>query len=244
MVNLKIDNKTVAAAEGTTVLDTAIKAGIYIPTLCHQENLSPDGACRLCTVEIISGGKPGVSTACTYPVAEGLEVKTKSERAVAARRLALELLLAQRPHSTRLQQLARELGVEPPGFALKQRECILCRLCVRTCRERVGVEAITFIAQGVERGVDQATVVHSYEKCIGCNSCVYICPTDAITARDVLDTRTITTPSGKLQFKLRQCQVCGNYWSPEKQVAYIIKRGNLAPDAFDICPECRGLPAV
>jgi bidirectional [NiFe] hydrogenase diaphorase subunit len=239
MVRLKLDNKVVDAEEGATVLDTATKIGIYIPTLCYHESLTPGGSCRLCVVEIIANGTSGLVTACTYPVEAGLEVRTNSERVVAARRLALELLLAQRPHSARLQELAKELGIEKPSFTIKEHECILCGLCVRTCCEIVGADAINFIAQGIDRGVDEAQVVHSLEKCIGCDSCAYICPTDAILVDDVGDTRILTTPSGKLKFKLKKCNTCGKYWAPEKQLDYIIKKANLPPDAFDNCLDCR-----
>jgi len=239
MVRLKIDNKVVDAEEGATVLDAATKIGIYIPTLCYHESLTPGGSCRLCVVEIVANGTSGLVTACTYPVEAGLEVRTNSERLVKARRLALELLLAQRPHSARLQELAKELGIDKPSFTLKEQECILCGLCVRTCREIVGADAINFIAQGIDRGVDEAQVVHLSEKCIGCDSCAYICPTDAIMVEDVGDTRILTTPGGKMEFKLKKCNTCGKYWAPEKQLDYIIKKANLAPDAFDNCPDCR-----
>jgi len=239
MVRLKIDNKVVEAEEGTTVLDAAIKVGINIPTLCYHESLTPGGSCRLCVVEIMANGTSGLVTACTYPVEAKLEVRANSERVVAARRLALELLLAQRPHSAKLQELAKELGIEKPSFTLKEQECILCGLCVRTCLEIVGADAINFIAQGIDRGVDEAKVVHLLEKCIGCDSCAYICPTDAIMVEDVGDTRILTTPGGKLEFKLKKCNTCGKYWAPEKQLDYIIKKANLAADAFDNCPDCR-----
>jgi len=172
-------------------------------------------------------------------VEAGLEVRTSSEKVIGARRLAVELLMAQCPHSARIEELARKLGVEEPRFVLEQRECILCDRCVRACREIVGVEAITFIAQGKDRGIDEATVVHSPEKCIGCDSCAYACPTEAITVDDSGDTRIISTPSGKLEFKLKQCQVCGKYWAPEKQLEYIIEKWNLEPEIFDTCPDCR-----
>ena len=239
MVKLKIDNKVVEAEEGATVLDAAIKGGINIPTLCYHESLSPGGSCRLCVVEVRANGTSGLSTACTYPVEAGLEVRTNSERVVTARRLAVELLLAQHPHSARLKELAKELGVDKPSFTLKEQECILCGLCVRTCHEIVGVDAINFIAQGIDRGVDGAQVVHLPEKCIGCDSCAYICPTDAVMVEDVGNTRILTTPSGKLEFKLKKCKTCGRYWAPEKQLDYIIKKVNLAADAFDNCPDCR-----
>ncbi len=239
MVKLTIDDKAVEVQEGLTVLDAATEAGIYIPTLCYHESLSPVGSCRLCTVEITTNGKSGLTAACTYPVEDGLEVKTSSERVTEARKLAVELLLAQGAHSETIQGLARKMGIEKPGFALKERECVLCELCVRACHEIVGVDAITFVAQGKDRAVDEPSVVHSLEKCIGCDSCAYVCPTEAITVDDVGDTRIINTPGGKLEFKLRRCRTCGKYWAPEKQLDYIVQRHNLPPDIFNNCPDCR-----
>jgi NADH dehydrogenase/NADH:ubiquinone oxidoreductase subunit G len=239
MVKLTIDDKIIEADEGVTILDAASQASIRIPTLCYYESLSRAGSCRLCVVEVTTNGKSELTAACTYPVEAGLKVSTNSDKVMEARRLAVELLLAQRPHSAKLQDLARKLGVEEPRFTLKPRECILCDLCVRACREIVGAEAITFIAQGKDRGVDEAMVLHSPEKCIGCDSCAYVCPTEAIIVRDVGDTRTLKTPSGELEFKLKQCKVCGKYWAPEKQLEYIIKKWNLEPEIFDNCPDCR-----
>ncbi|MDH5695959.1 MAG: 2Fe-2S iron-sulfur cluster-binding protein [Dehalococcoidia bacterium] len=239
MVKLTIDNRKVEAEEGSTILDAANQAGIYIPTLCHHESLSPGGSCRLCVVEITDNGTSDLMAACTYPVGEGLEVRTNSERVVKARRLAMELLLAQRPHSSRLQQLAKEIGVDKPSFTLKEQECILCGLCVRTCREIVGVSAINFIAQGIDRGIDEPSTEVSQVRCIGCDSCAYICPTDAITVEDVGDTRVVTMPDIKMEFKLKKCKTCGKYWAPEKQLDYIIEKVGLASDAFDSCPDCR-----
>jgi len=147
--------------------------------------------------------------------------------------------MAQRPHSDLIQKLAKKLGVEEPRFTLAQRECILCRLCVRACHEIVGADAITFIVQGLDRDIDEATVVHSLEKCIGCDSCAYICPTKAITVADAGDTRVINTPGGKMEFKLKKCKTCGKYWAPEKQLDYIVEKWQLEPGIFDTCPDCR-----
>jgi len=239
MVKLTIDNRLIEAEKSSTILDAAGQAGIYIPTLCHHESLSPSGSCRLCVVEIITNGTSALTVACTYPVAEGLEVRTGSEKVVEARKLAMELLLAQHPHSSRLQQLAKEIGIDKPSFTLKEQECILCGLCVRTCREIVGVSAINFIAQGIDRGIDEPLIEASPDKCIGCDSCAYICPTDAIRVEDVGNTRIITMPDTKMEFKLKKCKTCGKYWAPERQLDYIIKKVNLASDAFDNCPDCR-----
>jgi len=239
MVRLTIDNQIVDAEEGSTILDAASKIGIYIPTLCYHESLTPGGSCRLCVVEIIANGTSGLITACTCLVETGLEVRTNSERVVKSRRLAVELLLAQHPHSDRLQELTKKMGIDKPSFTLKEQECILCELCVRTCREIVGVGAINFIAQGIDRDINEPSIEVSPVKCIGCDSCAYICPTNAITVEDVGDTRILTTPDGKLEFKLKKCSTCGKYWAPEKQLDYIIKKADLASDAFDNCPNCR-----
>jgi len=239
MVKLTIDDKVVEAEEGLTILDAANKVGVYIPTLCYHEALSPIGSCRVCSVEVIADGTSNLTTACNYPVEEGLKVRTNSEKVVQARRLAMELLLAQRPHSGSIGKLAKKLGIEEPSFTLKQRECILCELCVRACHEIVGADAITFIAQGINRGIDEPSIEVSPIKCIGCDSCAYVCPTEAITVEDVGDTRIINTPSGKMEFKLRKCRTCGNYWAPEKQLDYIAKKWHLEPGIFDTCPDCR-----
>lgn len=239
MIKLTIDDKVAEAEEGSTILDVANQVGIHIPTLCYHESLSAVGSCRVCAVEIVTNGTSKLTTACTYPVEAGLKVRTSSEKVMEARKLAVELLLSRRPHSAKIQELVKKLGIKEPSFALKERECILCELCVRACHEIVGVDAITFIAQGKDRNIDEASVVHSLEKCIGCDSCAYICPTEAITVEDVDDSRIINTPSGKLEFKLKKCKTCGNYWAPEKQLDYIIKEWGLSPEIFDKCPNCR-----
>jgi len=239
MVKITIDNQIVEAEPSSTILDAANKVGIYIPTLCYHESLSPSGSCRLCVVEIATNGKSELTAACTYPVEEGLQVETNSEKIMKARKLVIELLLAQRPHSNRIQELARKLGIEKPSFTLAEKECILCGLCVRACHEIVGADAISFIAQGLNRDVDESFVKHSEIKCIGCDSCAYVCPTEAITVEDVGDTRTLTMPSGKIEFKLKKCKICGSYWAPEKQLEYIAKQSNVAPETFDVCLNCR-----
>jgi NADH dehydrogenase/NADH:ubiquinone oxidoreductase subunit G len=239
MIKLTIDDQVVEAKDGVTILEAAIQAKIRIPTLCYHESLSSNGSCRVCVVEIVSNGKSDLTTACTYPVQAGIKVITNSEPAIKARKLAVELLLAQRPHSLQLLELARKLGIEKSGFTLKQDECILCQLCVRTCHEIVSADAITFHAKGKDREIDEASVVHSREKCIGCGSCEYICPTEAITMVDSGNTRILNTPSGKLKFKLRRCKICGMYWVPEKQIEYIAKISGTSLEDYDRCFDCR-----
>lgn len=241
MVTLTIDGREVRAEEGMVILEVARENNIYIPSLCSHEGVTPFGACRLCLVEVAKNGRERLVASCLYPVEEGLIVKTDSERVMNNRRMIMELLLARCPDSEVIQDLARQLGVEKTAFKLEDnnRKCILCALCVRVCQEVVGVAAISLVNRGVQRQM----AIPFYDNsgaCIGCDSCAYICPTDAIRVEDVGDTRIITMPNCKMEFKLKQCKTCGNYWAPEKQLDYIAKQSNLAPEVFDVCPNCRG----
>jgi predicted molibdopterin-dependent oxidoreductase YjgC len=156
--------------------------------------------------------------------------------------MIMELLLARCPGSKVIQDLAKRLGVEETPFKLENKKCILCGLCVRVCEEVVGTSAISLVNRGVNREV-AAPFYEPSDVCIGCGSCAYVCPLDAIKLEDIGDTRTITFPNPKMQkveFKLKKCRTCGNYWAPERQLDYIVKKLDLASDAFDNCPNCRG----
>ena len=148
MVTLTIDGKKVEAEEGSTLLDVARDQVIPIPTLCHNEALAPYGACRLCMVEVAKGGRSKLVASCLYPVEEGLEVDTKSERVMASRRVVVEFLLARCPGAKVIQDLAEEMGIKKTPFKKDKTSCILCGSCVRTCSEVVGVSALGFVGRG------------------------------------------------------------------------------------------------
>jgi bidirectional [NiFe] hydrogenase diaphorase subunit len=239
MINLTIDNKKINAEAGQTILEVARENGIVIPTLCNHESLEATGACRLCVVEVKQGKRTRIVTSCLYPVAEGLIVETKSERVLAARRLVLQLLLARCPASQQLKELAAELGVGPEPRFVPDRDnvkCILCRMCVRTCEKVVGVSAIGFSYRGTEKNVCTPFNEDS-ETCIGCGACAYVCPTGHIEMETTAsgDTRTIW---GR-QFKMATCRVCGRYFAPEDQLAYISRKTGVAPDNLAVCISCR-----
>jgi bidirectional [NiFe] hydrogenase diaphorase subunit len=179
MIVLKIDGKEIGAKEGSTILDAAKKVGISIPTLCFHEVLSASGACRLCSVEVIRRGRSRIVVSCLYPVEEGLEVLTHSEKVMRLRRGIIELLLTRCPHSERLQQLAKQMGLEKPRYSLENEECILCGLCVRVCTEIAEAKAISFVNRGVKKEVATPFFDPS-AGCIGCGGCAYVCPTRAI----------------------------------------------------------------
>lgn len=240
MVTLTIDGKVVEAEEGTMVLDVATKHNIYIPTLCAHESVSPYGACRLCLVEVkTSSGRERLVTSCLYAVEEGLEVQTNTERVQRNRQTIIDLLLARCPESEVIRDVARELGVEKASYPVEDHgNCMLCALCVRACEEVVGVSAISLVNRGVEREM-AIPFYDDTSACIGCGSCSYICPTDAIRMEDSGDTRTITMPNNVVEFKMARCSVCGDYFAPQKQLEYMAGKAGLQPDFFDRCMTCR-----
>ncbi len=160
---------------GTTLLEAAQFLGLPIPTLCHMEGLSPYGACRLCVVEVGDAPNSRLVTSCTYPVEEGLKVRTASARVVRARKMIVELLLASCPQSKTIQDIAAALAVRQQRFRQEYEDCILCGRCVRMCAEQMVAGAIGFTGRGQERSI--ATPFDSTsEVCRLCGGCMYVCP--------------------------------------------------------------------
>jgi bidirectional [NiFe] hydrogenase diaphorase subunit len=176
-VHLVIDGKETTIEKGKTVLDAAAALGIKIPTLCHHEKLLPYGACRLCMVEIIRNNKSQMVASCAYPVEEGLEVHTKSPKAIKIRKLMIELLLVMVPYIPQIRQLAEEYGVKKSRFSPKLSMCILCGLCVRYCAEVKKKDAVGFIGRGIDRRLAWIPDSAYQEKCADCFECFTICPT-------------------------------------------------------------------
>ncbi len=195
-VTLEIDGREVKAEGETTILEAAKSAGIDIPTLCYHPALSPFGACRLCSVEITSGGRQRIVTSCNYNVEEGLVVNTKSPDVMEIRKGIIELLLARCPKVELIQDLAREYGVEEPPYRLGDEEerCILCGLCARMCEERMGASVINFVGRGVDRKVEtpfQMTGDINLDVCRACGACAFVCPTGAIKLEDITSKKPV-----------------------------------------------------
>jgi NADH dehydrogenase/NADH:ubiquinone oxidoreductase subunit G len=184
MITFQINDQTVKAQPGWTVLETARHYTIAIPTLCYHEAVEPSGACRLCVVEVVEGNWSKVVVSCMYPVQEGIRILTDSDRVKNVRRWILEMLLAKCPASKEIRTLAAEYGVTSTRFTVKdpEEDCLLCGLCVRVCREVVGVSAITTVGRGVHKMVG-TPYMKPTEVCIACGSCVSICPTGAMKRR-------------------------------------------------------------
>jgi NADH dehydrogenase/NADH:ubiquinone oxidoreductase subunit G len=227
MVTLKINDREIQTEKGATLLEAARAANIYIPTLCHNEELAPYGACRLCMVEITHGKRTRLVASCIYEASEGLEVKTDTPRVINVRKLVIELLLARNPKHKTLLDIAEKLDVAASRFPIDVKGCILCGQCVRTCREVVGVSAIGFESRGTTRKVS-TPFGQAPPDCIACGSCAYICPVDVIPMKDENGIRTIWNT----EFPLYKCENTGRYVAPVRQLEYFSKITGLPVEHF------------
>jgi coenzyme F420 hydrogenase subunit beta len=126
-------------------------------------------------VEIGEEPNSRLVTSCTYPVQEGLKVRTASERVLRARRMIIELLLASCPQSKTIQDIASEHNVRQQRFKQEYEDCILCGKCVRMCEEQMMAKAIGFRGRGQSRSIGTPFDIKS-EVCRLCGGCIYICP--------------------------------------------------------------------
>ena len=187
MIEITLNNRKYQAEKGKTILAVAQEAGLKIPTLCHHAALSPYGACRVCLVEITAGGRLGLVASCQYPVQEGLVIETDTKNVRKTRKIMLELLLARSPESERIKELAAEHGITQSRITKKEKDdCILCGLCVRMCRERMGQTVLGFNQRGHKRQIGPA-FDRTSPICMGCGACEHICPTSAIFAKNLCE---------------------------------------------------------
>ena len=211
MVHLKINNVPVEVKEGTTVLEAARVAGINIPTLCYLKDINEIGACRICVVEV--KGARSLVAACVYPVNEGMEVFTNTEKVRKSRKTTLELLLSNhkreclscvRSTNCELQKLSNEYGCdenrfkdertvcepdESTSYLVRDNEkCILCRRCVAVCRKVQEVGVIAPVRRGFSTHIGSAFEESLAEaNCVACGQCVAVCPVGALHEREEID---------------------------------------------------------
>jgi NADH-quinone oxidoreductase subunit G/NADP-reducing hydrogenase subunit HndD len=209
MLNLKINGRDYQVPDGTTILKAARDyAKIDVPTLCYLEGISEEGACAICVVEV--KGARNLQRACVVKVNEGMEVWTNTARVREARKLNVELLLANHPkdcftcersQNCDLRELASELGVREVEFPRTRTEwlpidntslslvrdpnkCVLCRRCVNVCAKVQSVYAIDIMGRGsnstVSTFLDEGL---GNVECVNCGQCLLVCPTGAITER-------------------------------------------------------------
>ncbi len=184
-IRMEIDGNEVRTKEGMTVLDAARRAGCDIPTLCHHGKLEPFGGCRLCIVEVESGGWTKLVVSCVYLAEEGLIVRTRSEKIDRLRKMILELLLAHAPDSPRLQELAEEYGADRDRFEKEASFCVHCGLCVRYCAEIKKKNAVGFVDRGTRKEICFIPEIAAAE-CHDCKECFPLCPTSYLQAAFVL----------------------------------------------------------
>ena len=205
MITFEADGRTIQANEGETILTALKREGIQVPTLCHMEGLPPSGACRLCVVEV--EGSPTLTPACSFPVAPGMKIKTRSPKVLEARRTNVELLLSNHPDDClycarngkcdlqtlsmemgirqrlyRGKKTTRELDVSSPSILRDPDKCILCGRCVRVCEEVQGISAIDFVNRGSRAFIGTAFDTGlNLSSCVNCGQCVLVCPTGALS---------------------------------------------------------------
>lgn len=210
LIRVTINDIPVLVPEGSTILDAAKRAEVYIPTLCHLK-LDDFGienkpsSCRVCMVEV--EGRPRLCTACSETASDGMVVSTNSQRALRARRTNVELLLSNHPQlcltcaknmDCELQKLAHDIGCREITYSGKRShhpddetsysvishpdKCIMCRRCETMCNEVQTVGVLSALDRGFSTVVRTAFHLDMTEtSCTKCGQCVAVCPTGALT---------------------------------------------------------------
>ncbi|NDB25820.1 MAG: formate dehydrogenase subunit alpha, partial [Gammaproteobacteria bacterium] len=241
-VTLEIDGQRIEVPAGTSVMRAAAEAGVSIPKLCATDTLEAFGSCRLCLVEI--DGRAGTPASCTTPVAEGMRIRTQTEKLKSLRRGVMELYISDHPldcltcsanGDCELQDMAGAVGLRDvrygyaganhldapkdesnPYFTFDASKCIVCSRCVRACDEVQGTLALTVSG----RGFDSKIAASADEKfidseCVSCGACVKACPTATLNEKTVI---AIGQPEHSV---ITTCAYCGVGCSFKAQV-----RGN------------------
>ncbi|UDQ88035.1 formate dehydrogenase subunit alpha [Xanthobacter autotrophicus] len=230
LVTLTIDGMTVQVPEGTSIMRAAMEVGNQIPKLCATDMLDAFGSCRLCLVEI--EGRNGTPASCTTPVADGIVVKTQTERLKKIRKGVMELYISDHPldcltcsanGDCELQDMAGVVGLRDvrygyegenhtklgkdesnPYFTYEKSKCIVCNRCVRACEEVQGTFALTISGRGFDSRVSPG-MDESFlsSECVSCGACVQSCPTATLNEKAMYN---IGTPEHSV---VTTCAYCG-----------------------------------
>lgn len=230
LVTLTIDGMKVQVPEGTSIMRAAMEVGNQIPKLCATDMLDAFGSCRLCLVEI--EGRNGTPASCTTPVADGIVVKTQTERLKKIRKGVMELYISDHPldcltcsanGDCELQDMAGVVGLRDvrygyegenhtklgkdesnPYFTYEKSKCIVCNRCVRACEEVQGTFALTISGRGFDSRVSPG-MDESFltSECVSCGACVQSCPTATLNEKAMYN---IGTPEHSV---VTTCAYCG-----------------------------------
>ncbi len=208
MVNITINNRSIAAREGETIMEAARRNNINIPGLCYLEGVHKVGSCRICVVEV--EGAKTLQASCIVPVQEGMVIHTNTERVRKTRKLLYELLLSDHPkdclscvrnQSCELQKLGEMIGADNPRFEGERSKsavddgspsivrdmskCILCRRCVTVCNEIQGVGVLNVQNRGFKTTIGPAAgLALNTVNCTYCGQCTMVCPVGALQEKD------------------------------------------------------------
>ena len=213
-VTLTIDGKKVTVPEGTSIMRAAMELNNEIPKLCATDSVEAFGSCRLCLIEI--EGRNGTPASCTTPVADGIVVKTQTERLKQLRRGVMELYISDHPldcltcsdnGDCELQDMAAVTGLREvrygyegknhlvakkdesnPYFTYDPSKCIVCSRCVRACEEVQGTFALTISGRGFDSRVSPGMdEPFLTSECVSCGACVQACPTATLQEKSMID---------------------------------------------------------
>lgn len=203
-MKIMINGKSYQASPSETVLQVALRNGIYIPHLCYHQRTGPAAKCRACVVQV--EGMNGLQTSCNLSVRDNMKVITDSQAVKAAQKMVVDLALSTGKHDClaceqngdcELQDAAYYLGIEHPSYQVEipdyplddssefiyveRDKCISCGRCVVGCNQNVVNEVINFAYRGFETKIvfDQDLPMGT-SSCVQCGECVQLCPVGAL----------------------------------------------------------------
>jgi len=260
MISLTIDGKEVFTEDGKTILEAARANGIYIPTFCYHEKLSPIGSCRLCLVEVNGYDKP--MTSCTTPALAGITVTTQSDKLLGMRQQFLQLILTSHPldcpqcdkgGECQLQNISYEHKIEKAIYEAPRQDhkeeyatpllhywetrCVLCGRCFHACREVSGRAAIDIVGNGFEARIAAIDA----NDCISCGECLSVCPVGALT-ETLSPIKSRTWQSQRIETTCPHCgfgcQLTLNVLD-DKTITKVVTEKNLSPNNDSLCARGR-----
>jgi len=211
MVNIKINNKNIEVLEGTSILNAAKKIGINIPNLCYHPDQEVKANCRVCVVEV--EGARTLQASCATSVQEGMVIRTNTQKVREARKVVIELLLAnhdmdcnacKKNNQCDLQEISANIGIREtrfenvlipqeidtssPSIERNPNKCIRCGRCIQMCSNVQGLAILDYIGRGDNVEIKPAFGMYlNNVACVTCGQCSVVCPVAAITEKEDIE---------------------------------------------------------